>query len=178
MTPAQYGPLIGIAIALPIILLRNRKPRTLHVKWMWVVPVLIVPLMGLAIWGTNMDPNAPHTAFDALAWVIIAIGLGLGGLFGWYRGKMTTIEKHADGTLKAQASPLGLILIIAVMAGRRALNSWLEPHAAGMGLNALAIADAFLLFVAAMVVVQRIEMFIRARRLEAGQSDSHTETVA
>ena len=54
----------------------------------------------------------------------------------------------------------------------------LEPHAAEWGLNALAVADAFLLFVVGMVVVQRVEMFIRARRIQAGAADSHVEAVA
>lgn len=178
MSPQVLGPLIGLAIALPLIFLRNRKPRPLNPQWMWVLPVIIVPLMGLAIWGTSMDPGIPHTPFDAAAWAILAVGLILGGVFGWYRGKMTTIEKHADGTLMAQASPIGLILIIAVMLGRRGLNAFLEPHAAEWGLNALAITDAFLLFVVGMIVVQRLEMYIRARRIQSGSGDSHTETVA
>ncbi len=178
MSPQLMGTVIGLAIALPLILLRNRAPRTLNVKWMWVTPAIIVPLMGLALWGTSMDPNMPHTPFNALAWAILAVGLILGGVFGWYRGKMTTIEKHADGTLKAQASPIGLILIVAVMLGRRALGAWLEPHAAEYGLSALAITDAFLLFVVGMIVVQRVEMFIRARRIQSGGGDSHTESVA
>lgn len=42
----------------------------------------------------------------------------------------------------------------------------------------LAITDAFLLFVVGMIVVQRIEMFIRAHRIQSGVGDSHTETVA
>ncbi len=178
MSPQVLGPLIGLAIALPLILLRNRRPRTLNPQWMWVMPVIIVPLMGFAIWGTSMDPNMPHVAFDGLAWAILAVGLILGGVFGWWRGKMTTIEKHADGTLKTQASPIGLVLIVAVMLGRRALTAFLEPHAAEWGLNALAITDAFLLFVVGMVVVQRIEMYIRARRIQAGEGDSHVEAVA
>ena len=173
MSPETYAPLIAIAIALPLILLRNRRPRTLHMKWMWVLPVLIVPLMGLALWGTSMDPTIDHTPFDAVSWVILTVGLILGGVAGWWRGRMTTIEKHADGTLKAQASPVGLLLIVALLFGRRALNAWLEPHAAEWGLNALAIADAFLVFVVGMIVVQRIEMFIRARRIQAGGSDAH-----
>src|SRR5690606_8738785 len=119
------------------------KPRTLNPQWMWVMPAIIVPLMGFALWGTSMDPDMPHTPFDGVAWVILAIGLILGGAFGWWRGRMTTIEKHPDGALKAQASPIGLILIVAVMLGRRALNAFLEPHAAEWGLNALAITDAF-----------------------------------
>jgi hypothetical protein len=91
---------------------------------------------------------------------------------------MTTIEKHADGTLTAQASPIGLILIIAVMLGRRGLSAFLEPHAAEWGLNALAITDAFLLFVVGMIVMQRVDMFIRARRIQAGAGDSHVNMVA
>ena len=178
MGPEQYGPLIGVAIALPLILLRNRKPRALRPEWMWVMPVLIVPLMGLAIWGTSMAPGASHEPFNALSWVVIALGVILGGVAGWWRGRMTTIEKHPDGVLKAQASPLGLILIIVLVFGRRALSAWLEPHAAGLGLNALAVADAFLVFVAAMIVVQRIEMFIRAKRVLAGGSDAHVEATA
>ena len=178
MSPQVIGPLIGLAIALPLIFLRNRRPRTLNPQWMWVMPAIFVPLMGLALWGTSMDPSTPHVAFDALAWAVLAVGLILGGAFGWWRGRMTTIEKHADGTLKAQASPIGLILIIAVMLGRRALGAFLEPHAAELGLNALAIADAFLLFVVGMFIVQRIEMFIRARRIQSGAGDSHVESVA
>ncbi len=178
MSPQVLGPLIGLAIALPLIFLRNRRPRTLNPQYMWVMPAIFVPLMGFALWGTSMDPSAPHVAFDALAWAILGIGLILGGAFGWWRGKMTTIEKHADGTLKAQASPIGLILIIAVMLGRRALSAFLEPHAAGWGLNALAITDAFLLFVVGMIVMQRVEMFIRARRIQSGAGDSHVESVA
>lgn len=178
MSPQVLGPLIGLAIALPLIFLRNRKPRTLNPQWMWVMPAIIVPLMGLAVWGTSMDPATPHVAFDGLAWAILAIGLILGGAFGWWRGRMTTIEKHADDTLKAQASPIGLILIIAVMLGRKTLSAFLEPHAAEWGLNALAITDALLLFVVGMILMQRVEMFIRARKVQAGGADSHVEAVA
>lgn len=106
---------------------------------------------------------------------MLGLGLILGGLTGWWRGKMTTIERHDDGTLKAIASPIGLILIILLMLGRRLLAAWLEPHADELGLNVLAVADAFLLFVVGMVVVQRIEMWLRARRILAGGADAHVE---
>lgn len=91
---------------------------------------------------------------------------------------MPDMSPQTLAPLKAQASPIGLILIVAVMLGRRALGAFLEPHAAEYGLNALAITDAFLLFVVGMIVVQRIEMFIRARRIQSGGGDSHTEAVA
>lgn len=178
MTPQQYIPLLVILVMLPLILLRNRRPRTLRPRWMWVVPLLMVVAMGFAIWGTSFQPGLSHEPFDALAWAVLVIGGVLGAVAGWWRGRMTTIEKHPDGTLKAQASPVGLILIVALIFGRRALSAWLEPHAESLGLNALAVADAFLVFVAAMIVVQRLEMFIRARRVMAGGSDAHVEATA
>lgn len=175
MTPQQYAPFIVLLVLLPIILLRNRAPRTLRPQWMWVTPAIVVPLIGLGLWGSSQAPGADHTPFDAVSWLVLAIGLGLGCVAGWWRGKMTTIEKHADGALKAQASPLGILLIVGLFGGRSALRSVLEPHAAAWHLNALAIADAFLLFVVGMIVVQRLEMFIRARRVLAGGTDSHVE---
>lgn len=175
MTPQQYAPLIVLLVLLPVILLRNRAPRTLRPQWMWVTPVIVLPLIGLGLWGSSQAPGADHTPFGPVSWLILALGLGLGGLAGWWRGKMTTIEKHPDGTLKAQASPLGLLLIVGLFMGRSALRSVLEPHAAAWHLNALAIADAFLLFVVGMIVMQRVEMFIRARRVLAGGTDSHVE---
>ena len=178
MTPQQYIPFLVILVMAPVILFRNRAPRTLRPRFMWVLPAIIVPLMGLAIWGTSMEPGADHTPFHIADWAILAVGLGLGGGAGWWRGKMTTIQRHTDGTLKAQASPLGVILIIGLFLGRSALRSVLEPQAAAWHLNALAITDAFLLFVVGMIVAQRIEMFLRARRVLAGGTDSHVETAS
>ena len=178
LSPQTVAPLIAVAVAVPLILLRNRRPRTLRPQWMWVMPVLIVAIMAFAIWGTSMSPGMPHAAFGPADWAVLAAGAVLGGLAGFWRGRMTTIEKHADGTLKAQASPLGLILIVGLMLGRRALSGWLEPHADQLGLNVLAVADAFLVFVAAMIIVQRVEMFIRAKRIQAGETDDHTDVTA
>ena len=178
MAPQQYIPIIAVGVALVLILIRNRAPRTLRPQFLWVAPAIIIPLMGLAIWGTSMSPGAVHTPFSAADWVVLAIGLILGGIAGWWRGKMTTIEKHPDGTLTAQASPLGMILIVGLLFGRRALSGFLEPHAAALGLNATAVADAFLVFVIGMIVLQRLEMYIRARRVQHGGSDSHVEATA
>ena len=178
MTPQQYGPLIGITIAVVVILLRNRRPRTLRPQWMWVMPLLVVVAIGFGLWGMSQAPGAPHSPFGIGAWLILLVGLGLGGVAGWWRGKTVTIEKESDGTLKAQASPLGLILVVLLLVSRTALRPWLETHAAGWHLNALAIQDAFMLFAVGLVVVQRLEMFLRARRVLAGGTDSHVEVAA
>ena len=124
-----------------------------------------------------MAPGA-HAPFGPLSWAILALGAALGALFGWQRGRMTTIEKRPDGTLAAQASPLGILIIIAVLAGRQAMRPWLEAHAGDWHVSPLAMQDAFLMFAWAMVVTQRVEMFIRARRIQAGGSDPHVEPTA
>lgn len=172
MSIEQLIPLIVIAVVLPLVLLRNRRPRTLRLRWMWVVPMIVVALIGLGLWATiTFDPE--HTPFRPVDWAILAAGLGLGVALGWLRGRMVVIHKDADGALKAQASPLGLILIVALLAGRQGLRAVLEPHAAEWGLNVLAVQDAFMLLAAGLVVAQRVEIFIRARRIQAGRPDGH-----
>ena len=173
MTPQQYGPLIGIGVALVIILLRNRRPRTLNVQRMWIAPLLVTALILFGLWGMSQAPGMSHAAFGPGAWAILAVGLLLGAAAGWWRGKTVTIEKTPDGVLKAQASPLGLILVVLLLVSRSALRPWLETHASDWHLDALAVQDAFLLFAVGIVVMQRVEMWIRARRILAGDPDDH-----
>lgn len=176
MSPEQIGPLIGVGIALVVILLKGRKPRTLRPQWMWVAPLLVTVLIGLGLWGMTYSPTADHSPFGPVEWAMVAVGLMLGGAVGWWRGGMTTIFREADGTLKSRASPLGLVLIVGLLAGRGVLRGWLEANAAAWHINPLALADAFMVFVVGLVVMQRVEMFIRARRIMAGQPDTHLET--
>lgn len=174
MTQQQLIPLIAIAAVIPLVLLRNRKPRTLRPEFLWVVPLLVVAAISFGFWALSMSSRgAPPT--DPVSLLILAVGLALGAAFGWQRGKMTTIHKAPDGVLKAQASPIGLFIIIGVMVGRRALEPWIAAHAADWHINPLAILEAFMLFAAGMVVTQRIEMFIRARNIQHGGTDAHVE---
>ena len=174
MSTEQLIPLIVVAVVLPLVLLRNRRPRTLRLRWMWVVPVIVVALIGFGLWATiTFDPD--HTPFRPIDWAILAAGLVLGALLGWQRGRMMVIHKDGDGSLKAQASPLGLILIVVLLVGRQGLRAVLEPHAAEWGLNVLAVQDAFMLLAVGLVVAQRVEIFIRARRIQAGATDSHLQ---
>ena len=102
----------------------------------------------------------------------------LGGVAGWQRGRTITIEKEPDGSLKAQASPLGLILIIGLVAARAGLREVMEANAAAWHLDAVVVTDAFMLFAIGLIVTQRIEMYIRARRILMGGTDSHVEVAA
>lgn len=172
MTPQQIIPLAVIPVVLVLVLLRNRRPRILRPRWMWVVPLLILFGIGSGLYFT------PHAPFGPAAYAAFAGALALGALAGWWRGKTVTIQKTADGTLMAQASPFGLILIVALVAGRTGLRSLMESQAGSWHVDAVVITDAFMLFAVGLVVAQRLEMFIRARQVLAGGADSHMETVA
>ena len=172
MTPEQIIPLAIIPVVLMLVLLRNRRPRALRPQWMWVVPLLILTGIGTGLYFT------PHAPFGPAAYAAFAGALVIGGLIGWWRGKTVTIQKTADGSLMAQASPLGLILIVGLVLGRTALRSVMESQAASWSVDAAVITDAFMLFAVGLVVAQRLEMFIRARTVLAGGTDSHLEAVA
>jgi hypothetical protein len=176
MTPQQYAPLIAIGVAVPMILLRNRQARPLTPERLWIMPLVVTAFIAFGLWGMSMSPGV-HAPFGPLSWAVLGLGATLGAAFGWQRGRMTTIERRPDGSLAAKASPLGILIIVAVLAGRQAMRPWLEAHAGDWHVSPLAMQDAFLLFAWAMVVTQRVEMFIRARRIQAGGSDPHMQTV-
>lgn len=177
MTPQQYGPLIGIGIALVVIMLRNRQKRTLHPDRMWILPTIFVALIGFGLWGMRQAPGADLTPYGPTDWALLAVSAVLGAVGGFWRGWMVVIDKDSAGVLKAQASPLGIILIIALIAVRSLARPWMEGHADSLGLHVVAVEQAFLLLAGGLILVQRIEMFIRARRIMAGQSDDRLETV-
>lgn len=170
--PQPYVPFLAMGAALVLVVLRNRRKRTLRPHLMWIMPALVLPLIGLGLWFT------PHAPFGLLAYAAFAGALVLGALAGWWRGKTITIEKQADGVLKAQASPLGLILIVGLLAVRGGLREVMQSQAASWHLDAAVVTDAFLLFAVGLIVAQRVEMFLRARRVRAGGSDEHVEAAA
>ena len=173
MSPQTMGPLIGIGVALIIILLRNRRKRTLRPHLLWAMPLLVTVAIGFGLWA-----NTQHPQFGPFAWLAFILALGLGCVAGWWRGKTITIEKEPDGSLKAQASPLGLILIIGLFAARAGLREVMEVNAAVWHLDAVVVTDAFMLFAVGLIVSQRVEMYIRARRVLAGGTDNHVEVAA
>lgn len=173
MTPEQYAPLIGVAAALGLVILRNRRQRTLRPHLLWVTPLIVTVLIGFGLWATTRHPQ-----FGPYAWISFIAALALGALAGWWRGKTITITRAADGSLKAQASPLGLILIVGLLAARMALRELMQSHADEWRLDPVIVADAFMVFAIGLIIAQRVEMYIRARRIQHGQGDAHLETAS
>ena len=94
------------------------------------------------------------------------------------RQETITIEKELDGSLKAQASPLGLILVVGLFAARACLREVMEVNGAAWHLDAVVVTDAFMIFAIGLIITQRVEIYIRARRILAGGADSHVELAA
>lgn len=176
MSPQQLIPLAVIPVAIVLVLLRNRRKRVLRPHLLWVVPAIVGPLILLGVWGTSRAVGA--APFDAGAWAILLVGGVLGGVAGWWRGKTITIEKEPDGSLKAQASPLGLVLIVGLLAARTGLREVMQENAAAWHLDAVVITDAFMIFAIGLIVAQRLEMYLRAPRVLAGGTDEHVEVAA
>ena len=170
MAPEHLIPLLVIPVVLVLAVLKNRRKRELKPHLLWVMPLLVTAAIGIGLWA-----NTQHPHFGPLAWIAFVVALGLGGFAGWWRGKTITIEKEPDGSLKAQASPLGLILIIGLFAARAGLREVMQSNAAAWHLDAVVVTDAFMIFALGMIVTQRIEMYLRARRVLAGGTDSHVE---
>jgi len=165
MNPQTIGPIVGIVIALAVVLLRNRAPRRLNVEWMWVLPLFVLVMIGVGIWASTT--YQPHAPFGPLTYAGLAAAFAAGCALGWWRGK--TIDIHRDpatGHLMAQASPLGMLFIFGLFAVRYAMRGVLETNAQAWGLDLVALTDGFMLFAVGLVVVSRIEMWIRARGLQ------------
>ncbi|MBX7248949.1 MAG: DUF1453 family protein [Caulobacteraceae bacterium] len=154
-------PLIGIAVAAVIILLRNRQARPLNPDLMWIGPVILLALLAFGIWGVSMQF---HPVFGPM----VLAGLGAtalaGAAIGWWRGKTIDIHRDPDSDrLMAQASPLGLVFIFVLFGLRYAFRGYLEGHEQQFGIPHGVTDIGFMLFAGGLLVVSRIEMWIRAR---------------
>ena len=153
--PQNIGLLIGMAVALAIVLLRNRQARRLRVEILWIRPVIFLAL-------TVASLVAEPPILTPLALVIMVVGLALG----WQRGRLMHIEvDQATHMLRSKASPLGLIFIVVLLVARFGLRAVMAQYAREWHLPFVAVADAFLLFLVGLLSVQALEMWLRANRL-------------
>jgi hypothetical protein len=145
---------IGLAIA------RNARSRNLKIEQLWIAPLIILAVTALTLSQQHM-PKPVLIGADILA-------LGLGAMLGWWRGRFTKItvdrETHA---LTSQASPVGMLLILAIFAIRMGVRGLATQNATALHVSVIDITDAFLLLAVGLVCAQRLEIALRASRLLA-----------
>ncbi|HEX3423560.1 MAG TPA: CcdC protein domain-containing protein [Sphingomicrobium sp.] len=154
-TWVTYAVTIGIiVVVLALRMRRMGKMRPLNLNGLWVVPAIYLVVAALMFF------QLPPTG-----WVAIASGAGLliGAAVGWQRGKMMHIhvdpETHA---LNQKASPAAMFFLIALIAVRMAARGIIGQE---QGISPAMLTDPLIAFALGMFTVQRVEMYLRAKRL-------------
>ncbi len=146
--------IIGIVFAVRWRRMSVVKP--LKLERLWIFPALYA---AAALYMFTMYP--PH----GLAWLFCALALAMGAALGWQRGKMMRItidpDTHALNTTSSPAAILFLVAIVAVRTGARAVVG--DGHA--LHLDAVAITDMLVALALGLFTTQRIEMYLRAKRM-------------
>lgn len=145
-------------IAVGLVILRNSRARRLRIETLWIAPLMILALVGLALSQEGM-PTPLFLAIDIAA-------LAAGALLGWWRARLTKITVNPEThELTSQASPIGMLVILGIFAVRYGLRAYAAENASSLGLPVNAIADAALVITVGLVCAQRLEIFTRASRL-------------
>ena len=151
----SYAITIGVVIVVMALRMRRMgKIRPLKLETLWIVPAIYLVVAVL------MFVQLPPTGWVAIA---AAIGLVIGAGVGWQRGKMMHIhvdpETHA---LNQKASPAAIFFLIALILVRMAARSLLGQES---GVSPAMLTDPLIAFALGMFTLQRVEMYLRAKRL-------------
>ncbi len=153
---------ITALVVLAVLAVRLRsmnRLRPLKIERLWLLPAIYM-LFGAMAFATH-----PPTV---TGWLFAAVGLLLGAALGWQRGRMMEIhvdpESHA---LNQKASPASLLFIVALILVRQGARIAMGPGGYGgeMHVDPLVVTDVLIAFAIGMFSAQRIEMYLRARRL-------------
>jgi uncharacterized membrane protein len=155
-----YFSLVIMAAVGALVLLRNRGARRLRVELLWIMPVFVLASAALYVWRFP-----PHGALDLAG----MLGLfALGALAGWWRGRLTRIEVDPQThELRSQASAVGLALIFGLLIVRQGVRIAAQADPGLFPVGVQALSEWLLGFALGLVAVQRLEMWLRARRLLA-----------
>jgi hypothetical protein len=151
--------LVGILVVVAIMALRFSRPRPLKPELLWVRPAIFVVIIASTLISAPPDPSLLNI-------LILLTGAAVGAAAGWQRGRFMRIAVDPDShDLTARASPLGMVFIIALLGVRVALRGAVMQPGAMPGLSPAALTDGLIVLVGAMMSVQNLEMWLRARRL-------------
>jgi membrane protein CcdC involved in cytochrome C biogenesis len=154
-TWTSYAITIGIIIVVMGLRLRSAgKTRRLRLGSLWIVPAIYLAVAAL------MFAQLPPVGLVAIASIV---GLALGAGIGWQRGKMMHIsvdpETHA---LNQKASPAAMMFLIVLILIRMAARGAIGQEGA---VSPAMLTDPLIAFALGMFTLQRVEIYLRAKRL-------------
>lgn len=145
-------------LVIGMVILRNSRSRRLRIETLWIAPVLILALVALAL-AQEKHPTPLMLAVDVAA-------LAVGALLGWWRARLTHISVDpTNHQLTSRASPIGMVVILALFAVRYGLRGYATQNASALHLSVNVVADAALVMTVGLVCAQRLEIALRATRL-------------
>ena len=157
-----WMPYAIMAAFMGLALLRGSQKRDLSVNRLWIMPTVL--LVGALLLFSQQAAPSP------VMFVVHVAALAAGSLIGWWRGRLTHIEVDEEtGKLTSRSSPLGMVLLAGLVMVRYAARDLVSANAERLHITAIDIADAFLLFALGLVCVQRLEMWLRARKITDGK---------
>jgi hypothetical protein len=163
----QPNPWLSYAIPAVIIVLvmafRLRgvnKTRPLKLERLWILPAIYLVLA--AIMFATLPP-------DGMGWPLSALALVLGAGLGWQRGRLMHIEVDPQThALSARQSPAALLFIVGLLVVRLGMRAAAQGGAGtSFHLTTATITDLLVAMALGFLTFQRVEMYLRAKRLLA-----------
>lgn len=144
-----------IVIVMTLRLRRMNRMRPLKLEQLWIIPVLYLVIAALMF--VALPPSG-------LGWLYSGLALAVGAAVGWQRGKMMRIsvdpETHALNQKASPAAVIFLVVLILVRSGAR-----MAMQGGGTQISPAMLTDPLIAFALGMFTLQRIEMYLRAKRL-------------
>jgi ABC-type proline/glycine betaine transport system permease subunit len=159
-----------IIVALALVIFRNLRPQKLKISRLWLMPAVLLVLVGVSFWATALQLPPGALWISALA---VLIGLAAGIPFGIVRGRHSKLRAgNQPGTIIVEQSAITLILFL-VAFGARYLIRFFVPTA---GPGTVALTDGFLAFAIASVIAARYVLYARFKLSAAGADPVGTKT--
>lgn len=151
---AQYLPLLVVVLVIALRLRGAGRRRPLRLERLWVVPALYLVLV------VTLLVETPPPGIGG--WLSAAFALAAGAFLGWQRGKMMRIHLDPDThTLSQQSSAAGMIFLIVLIGVRYAARD----IGGAMHANVALMTDTLAALALGMFGMQRLEMYLRAKRM-------------
>ena len=152
---------IVIAVVMAIRWKRMSRVRPLKLERLWVFPAIYAVIV--VVMFSQFPPQG-------WGWAFCAVALVLGAGLGWQRGKLMRIALDpATHTLNQTSSPAAVLFILVLVAFRSGARAALTDENM-LHLNAMAVTDMLMALALGLFAAQRLEMYLRGRRMLAGRN--------
>lgn len=148
-----------IALVLGFRIWRGSRARKLKIERLWVRPLIICSILALSIASQPPPLEAP-----VLLGLVVATVAGV--YLGWLRGRTVRVSIDPDThALTSQASPWGMLILLAVVVVRTGARFVLRDAHDVAGVPVIVIIDALTLAYAGSIVGLQLDVWKRARKL-------------